>query len=96
MKNADIFKEYSSEQWVIEQNLCYMLQTYWDEHCVPMIWQAESGYKVGKSMPMNPVSFVKKFMKEETLCDTKYAEKSKIDTLQSGDVIEGVYELPPP
>lgn len=33
-------------------------------------------------MPYNPVSFVKEFMKDETLCDVEYAEKSKISTVE--------------
>lgn len=26
MLNKDIFKEYNTENWVIEENLCYLLQ----------------------------------------------------------------------
>lgn len=30
MLNKDIFKEYNTENWVIEENLCYLLQMYKD------------------------------------------------------------------
>lgn len=87
MTNSEIFKQYNTEEWVIEQNLCFLLQTYWEEYGKKAIEQAKNGYTTS-SMPYNPVSFVKKFMKDETLCDVKYAEQSKISTIKNDVVID--------
>lgn len=87
MTNQELFEEYNSEKWVIEQNLCFMLQAYWEEHGKKAIEQAKNGY-VTTGMPYNPVSFVKKFMKEETLCAVEYAEKSKMNTVENNTVID--------
>ena len=76
MTNQELFEQYNTEKWVIEQNLCFFLQEYWDKHC-------KNEFHSG--MPENPVSFVKRFMKEETICDIEYAEKSKINTLESNE-----------
>ena len=81
MTNLELFEQYPTEKWVIEQNLCFLLQKYWDEYGRSAIEQAKNGY-VTSNMPYNPVSFVKKFMKEETLCDVELAEKSKISTVK--------------
>ena len=78
MTNQEVFKEYGSEKWVIEQNLCFMLQEYWE--CIQP--KVKDGWNA-LSMPENPVSFVKKFMKRETICDVEYAEKSKISTIEN-------------
>ena len=88
MKNSEVFKQYNTEQWVIEQNLCFLLQEYWKIHGKKAIEQAKNGY-VTSGMPYNPVSFVKEFMKEETLCEIEWAEKSKISTIES-NVIEDI------
>jgi hypothetical protein len=77
MTNQELFEQYNTEKWVIEQNLCFLLQLYWDRHC-------QDAFHSG--MPENPVTFVKKFMKEETICDVEYAEKSKMSTLESREV----------
>jgi hypothetical protein len=82
MTNSEIFKEYNTEEWIIEQNLCFLLQKYWEVHGKEAIKQAKNGYTTS-DMPYNPVSFVKQFMKEETLCDVKYAEQSKISTIKN-------------
>lgn len=37
-------------------------------------------------MPINPVGFIKKFMKEETISDVDLAEKSKIETAEKNVV----------
>jgi len=87
MTNLEVFKQYNTEEWVIEQNLCFLLQKYWEEHGKKAIEQAKNGYTTS-GMPYNPVSFVKEFMKEETLCDVKYAEKSKISTIKNDIVID--------
>lgn len=88
MTNSELFKQYNTEQWVIEQNLCFLLQTYWEEHGKKAIEDAKNGYNTSL-MPYNPVSFVKEFMKAETICAVEYAEKSKISTIENsiiGDV----------
>ena len=85
MTNQELFEQYNTEKWVIEQNLCLLLQTYWEEHGKKAVEQAKRGYRTS-DMPYNPVAFVKKFMKEETICDVEYAEKSKMHTLESKEV----------
>ena len=85
MTNLELFEQYNTEKWVIEQNLCFLLQKYWDEYGKAAIEQAKNGYATS-GMPYNPVSFVKTFMKEETLCDVKYAEKSKLSTVKNSIV----------
>lgn len=82
MTNSEIFKQYNTEEWVIEQNLCFLLQEYWETHGKKAIDDAKNGY-ITSGMPYNPVSFVKKFMKGETLCDVEYAEKSKISNIEN-------------
>lgn len=81
MTNSEIFKQYNTEEWVIEQNLCFLLQEYWETHCKKAVEDAKNGY-ITSGMPYNPVSFVKEFMKDETLCDVEDAEKSKISTVE--------------
>ena len=76
MKNKDVFENYGSEHWVIRENLCYLLQLYWEKH----------GNTV--TMPENPVAFVKQFLEDETLCNIEFAEKSKLNTLENNVVIE--------
>lgn len=80
MLNKEVFEQFGSEQWVIEENLCYLLQEY-----------AE---KLGIVHPYNPVTFVKNFMKEETYVDTKYAEMSAVNTARKNvvaDYVDGEY-----
>ena len=71
MQNAEVFEQYGSEKWVIEQNLCFLLQGFW-EQCY------KKGYVKESHCPLNPVGVVKEFMKEETIVDTPWAEKSKM------------------
>ena len=80
MTNREVFKQYGSEQWVVEQNLYFLMQEYWEE-------LHRNGYIKESQMPINPVGFIKKFIKEETNCDIEYAEKSKINTLESEEVL---------
>jgi hypothetical protein len=79
---AEVFKEYGTERWVIEESLCFLLQTYWEEHGKKAIEQAKNGY-ITHAMPYNPVSFVKQFMKDETYCEVEFAEKSKISNIEN-------------
>lgn len=90
MTNSEVLQQYGTERWVVEQTLCFLLQDYWEKHGTKAIEQAKNGY-TSDQMPMNPVSFVKKFMKEETLCPVEYAEKSKMDTLEKGDIIDAEF-----
>ena len=69
MLNKDIFKEYNTENWVIEENLCYLLQMYKEE--------------LMKNKDPNILGFVKNFMKQETFIEVEYAEKSKMDTVET-------------
>lgn len=88
MLNSEIFENYGTEKWVIEENLSYMLQEYWEA-------ASRELKKYGKDIPMhspiNTVGFVKGFMKEETLVSAKYAEKSKMETLEKGEILDGEF-----
>lgn len=88
MLNSEVFEQFGTEKWVVEQNLCYLLQIYWEKYGTEACEQASRGYKVGRTMPYNPISFVKEFMKEETLCNIEYAEKSKMNTVEKSVVID--------
>lgn len=83
MTNKEVFEQFGSESWVIEENLCYLLQEYKD--------LVESG----KWRSVNLVGFVKQFMKEESLVSVEFAEKSKLDTLEKDaiDVTDCVRNL---
>ena len=84
MTNAEVLKQYGTEKWVVKETLCYMLQEYWE--------------KCGNAgeMTINPVAFIESFMQEETLCSLKYAELSKmstvetnvVDTIDAEDIVE--------
>ena len=84
MTNQEVFTQFGSEKWVVEQTLCFMMQDYWEK-------LHEKGYVKESQMPINPVSFIKGFMKEETITDINYAEKSKIDTVENNVVIDADY-----
>ncbi len=92
MTNAEVFEQYNTEQWVIEQTLYFLLQAYWEEHGKKAVEDARNGYTIS-GMPYNPVSFVKKFMNEETLCEVEYAEKSKMETLENNIIDADFAEL---
>ena len=79
MTNQEVFENYGSEKWVIEHNLCFLLQMYWEE-----LYQKK--YVKESHMPVNPVGFVKKFMNEGTLCEVSFAEKSKMNTLSENTI----------
>lgn len=87
MNNAEVFKEYGTEQWVIEENLSYLLMNF-REKCIEEIRNHPTLDPEGCIKAVNTVSVVKEFMKEETLCNVKFAEKSKIDTLENMIEIE--------
>lgn len=83
MMNQELFQQFGTEKWVVEQNLCFLMQEYWEE-------LHKNGYVKESQMPINPVGFIKKFMKEETHCDVEIAEQSKMNTLEDNvvDVLE--------
>ena len=79
MNNQEFFEQYSREPWAVEQNLCFLLLEY-----------AE---KLGVKNPYSSVAFVKQFMKEETLVDVEFAEKSAIDRLsKQADIIDADFK----
>ena len=80
MTNAEVFRNYGSEQWVVEQNLEFFLQEYWDA-IKEKVGQPHS------QMPVNPVGFTKEFMGQESYTETKYAEMSKMETLEKNEVV---------
>lgn len=73
MTNTEAFERYSSEKWVLEENLCFMLQDFWDKV------REKSDVQLPNKMPINPVTFIKGFLKGDTLVDVKLAEKSKME-----------------
>lgn len=73
MQNKEFFANYGTENWAVEQNLCFMLQEYWDA----VRERTGIGQTLPVQLPLNPVSFIKEFMKEDTLVEVKYAEQSK-------------------
>lgn len=79
MTNKEVLEKYNTEQWVVEQTLCFMLMEYWEKHCAERFHRSQ--------LPENPVSFIKKFMQEETISDIEYAEQSKLNTLKQREVI---------
>ena len=85
MTNQDVFKEYGSENWVIVENLGYLLQLYWDKLRESYPDRRLSDFY---SPPINTVGFVKDFMKSETYVETEWAEKSKINSVEKSVIID--------
>lgn len=75
MTNKEVFEQYGSENWVIEENLYFLLQEF-----------AEN---LGVRPTFNTVGFIKNFMKDETLVEVEWAEKSKQDHLEENGCIDG-------
>lgn len=86
MQNSEVFSQYGSERWVVEQNLCFLLQDFWEQ-------LHTKGYVKESHCPLNPVSVVKSFMKEETIVDVPWAEKSKMAHVEDGAVIDADFRL---
>lgn len=84
MKNSELFAEYGTEKWAVEENLCFLLQEYWEE----LQKKNSFAYKFPTCLPINPVGFVKNFMKEETLVNIEYAEQSKMEALKKNIVAD--------
>ena len=76
MTNAEVFEKYHTEKWVTEENLCFLLQEYWEKI-------REKNADLPAKMPINPVTFVKQFMKSETLVSAEWADTSLNDTARS-------------
>ena len=78
MTNKEVFEKYGDIQWTIESNLCFLLQEF---------WEAERNNHPGLKLPShpltNPVSFVKKWMKEETIAEVDMAERNLQENLLS-------------
>ena len=91
MTNEEVFKNYGSERWVVREALSCLLSEYWEEvtQKYPQI-----GKQIGMHCPINPVSAVTEFLKEETNCSVEYAEKSKMETLQAEGNEIGCDECP--
>lgn len=43
--------------------------------------------------PINSVAFIKKFMEMETICNTKWAEKSKMENIDVCAIIDAEREV---
>lgn len=83
MTNKEVFEQYGSESWVVEENLCYLLQEY------------KELVENGNWRSINLVGFVKQFMKEESLASIEFAEKSKLVTLEKDaiDIMDCIRSL---
>ena len=75
MTNKEVFEQYGSESWVVEENLHFLLQEFTE--------------KLGVRPTFNTVGFIKNFMKEETIVEVEWAEKSKLDHLEKNGYIDG-------
>lgn len=81
MTNKEVFNNYGTEGWVVEEVLSYLLLEY-KELVKQNNWQST-----------NTVGFVKNFLKEETLVNTNFAEKSKIENLEKNVIDVEVREI---
>lgn len=84
MKNRDIFEHYADKQWVIEENLYYLIELYLEKSGL----EGSNNYNI--------VSFIKEFMTKESYVDTDSVDKLTKDVRYSNEVvIEGDYrEIP--
>ncbi len=89
MNNLEVFEQYNTEKWVLEEALSYLLMEY-RERCINEIKRHSSMDPTSCLDSVSPVATVKEWINEETLCSVKYAEKSKMNTLES-NTIEGDY-----
>lgn len=89
MLNSEFFANYGTEQWAVEENLCFMLQKYWET----VREQTYPGKPLPLMPPVNLVSFTKEFMKENTLVEVKYAEQSKMQNLETAAIDAEFREL---
>lgn len=70
MTNKELFAR--GNDWEIEQNLCFLLQEFWEK---------ASGDKYSQP-PVNPVAFVKKFLKEETIVNYEITDLAKMREIE--------------
>lgn len=75
MTNREVLKEYITENFVIEEVLGYLLLEY------------KELIRQGK-VEVNSVSFVKKFLQEESLVYVDLAEQSKIKNMEK-NIVDG-------
>lgn len=75
MTNREVLKEYITENFVIEEVLGYLLLEY------------KELIRQGK-VEVNTVSFVKKFLQEESLVYVDLAEQSKIKNMEK-NIVDG-------
>ena len=71
MTNQEVFANYGDSSIIVEHTIYNALFNYWEKHC-------RERYK--QSMPpVNLVSFIKEFMREETLCEDEifFVEKDR-------------------
>lgn len=76
MTNKEYFESYASVAWALEQNLAMMISQYCEDSNIP------------HHMMKNPVTFVKKFMKQETYAEIDFAEKAKMEQLESSIIVD--------
>ena len=76
MTNKEVIENYNTEQWVMEELMFDLLHEFMDKANISR-----------GSLRFNMVGFIKEFMKQEALCDVEYAEKSKIASLESKEII---------
>ena len=74
MINSEVFREFNTEQYIIEQNLYSLIQDFCNKNNI--------------TPNCNVVSFIKNFMKEETIVDINYAKKEALYTAEKNVVIE--------
>ena len=84
MTNKEVFAKYGDMQWAIESNLCFLLQEFWET-----VKDNQPELKLPSHPSINPVSFVKKWMKEETIVEVGMAERNLQKNLSANEnVIE--------
>ena len=83
MTNEEVFRRYGTDTTIVEQELGFMLQEYRERH----------GGGPGTLPPVNTVSFVKKFMKEETYLDTDWAEEVVNRKIEKTVVCDAEYRM---
>ena len=76
MTNKELFQ--TRADYEVEENLGYLLQIYWDK-----VKEKIPGNHYLQS-PINPVSFVKEFLKEETYVNTDISDRLQN---QNNDII---------
>ena len=76
MTNKEVFAKYGDIQWTTESNLCFLLQEFWET-----VRNNSPELKLPSHPSINLVSFVKKWMKEETIVEVDMAERNLQENL---------------